>query len=493
MIRPVFAQVEKAVDEMIEKIKNKPDKRLFLLFAPTQGGKTAFIERLYARLKEIYPNAMGLYVVAHNHTDFVDQIKTRIEHLEAQDLYFLSLRERRLGKIKKRPLKSFQNDPIFIFFDENHFGDGCEQTIDRWLKHNGLYPIKQTFMIGVSATPFSSALKAKDTTVHYSQALMPSYKSVTMMLKNGDIEEATPIMGLQNKKLVVFTESPSYQFLEKTILENDSGYCLLRIPKKKDALFFEKELKKKFGKKVFIRHWNQENPIDSPGDYLSIYRANVVTIIIVQCKARMGSTLNTALVKMVYDYSPNGAIATVVQGLLGRACGHGKIDHKVKVFSHLLQAQAYSLFENGKIDEFSDFVLEHELKTSPRSKVELTDGDGIVTKVFDYDPLEKMDLLKKKVLTSLTQTYGSLTQFNKTVMRTLSENNFEGYWYEEILDGKVDSYVANKRLLRDGDSITSILIDNREAQNKVYATFRLESSTLKTEIVPKENSIYSKM
>ncbi len=395
MIRPVFAQVEKAVSDMLEKMKNYPDERLFLLAAPMQSGKTAFIEKMYAKLKELYPNAMGLYVVAHNHVDFVDQIKTRIEHLESQDLYFLSLRERRLGKIKKRPLKSFQNDPIFIFFDENHFGDGCEQTIDRWLEHNGLYPTKRTYMIGVSATPFSSALRAKETTVHYSQDLMPSYKSVTMMLKNGDIEEAEPILGIENKKRVILTNSSAYKFLEKTIQESDSGYCIFRIPKFTDALFFEKELKKKFGKRIHVRHWNQENSIDSPTDYFSVYRANVITIILLQQKARMGSTIPSAQIKMVYDYSHNAAIATVAQGLLGRMCGHGKLDHKVKVFSHLLQAQAYSLFENGKIDEFSSFILDEHLKTSARSKVQLTDGDGIITEVFDYDSLKNKKLIDR--------------------------------------------------------------------------------------------------
>ena len=101
--------------------------------AAMQSGKTAFIEHMWAELKKSFPEAIGLYVVSHNHKDFISQNFQRLEHLQALDFHCLTLKERRLGKIKKRPLKSYTNQPVFIFFDESHFGDRVSQTIDNWL------------------------------------------------------------------------------------------------------------------------------------------------------------------------------------------------------------------------------------------------------------------------------------------------------------------------------------------------------------------------
>lgn len=489
----LFAQVTKAVDEMMDMILNRPDERFFLLMASMQSGKTAFIEVMYTRLKQQFPDAIGLYVVAHNQKDFIGQNHNRLEHLESMDFYCLTLKDRRLDKIKKRPQKSFQNTPIFVFFDENHFGDGCEQTVDLWLARNGLYPRKQTYMIGISATPFSSALRAQETTVRFDLKLMPKYKSVTTMLKNGDIEEATPLLGIVNKKFTILKDTPVYKYMEKIILNNDSGYCILRIPQQCNALLLEKELKKIFGKKIHVRHWNQKNPIGSAVDYFSYYRLGVVTIVLLQQKARMGSTIPTDHIRMVYEFSPSGAIATIAQSLLGRMCGHGKLNHNVKVFTHFKQAEAFSLFENGKFDEFANFISAHQLKPSQRSKVTLTDGDGIVTEIFEI-PFTSKGLIKKDVLSLLAQTYGPLPQFTKTVVRMLSKNKFEGYWYKEILNRTIDGTVdlaANKRLLRDGKNKTAILIDDRTANFKVYATFRLNDSIMKRTVIPKDSSIYS--
>ena len=150
MNKPIYPQVEKAVNEMMQKISESPDARFYQLLAAMQSGKTQFIIEMYLKFKEEFPNAMGLYIVGHNHKDFIEQNFTRLEHLENHDLYCLTLRERRQSKIKGRPLKSYTNDPVILFYDENHFAEKIEQTIDCFLKANGLYPNKNVFIIGVS-------------------------------------------------------------------------------------------------------------------------------------------------------------------------------------------------------------------------------------------------------------------------------------------------------------------------------------------------------
>ena len=486
----LFAQVTKAVNEMMGMILNRPDERFYLLMAPMQSGKTQFIQDMYCKFREHYPNCMGLYVVAHNHKDFIDQNFTRLEHLSSIDLHCLTLRERRLGRVKNRPLKSFTNDPLVIFFDENHFGDGVSQTIDNWLKFNKLYPAKNVYLIGVSATPFSSVLRAVNTTVMYDSALMPTYKSVTAMLNRGDIEEATPILKKVKNKMVVIEEAPAFKYLENIINTKDNGYIILRIPKKEDAQFLEKDLIKRFGKKVFIRHWNQTHQILSPNEFFSVYRKNVITIVIVQQKARMGNTIPSRFAHMVYDYSPSSAVATVSQGLEGRMCGHGKINDQVKIFAHIKQATAYSLFEQGKFEEFYEYMSIHGLKASQRSLVATSTGQEIVTEIITSLTSDR-STVRTQVKNHLTQKFGKNPLFGEMVVRLLTKNEWEGYWYKSIIDNEINE-ASNKKLMRDTNKV-SVLIDDRLVPHKVYATFRTGAYTPTNDLIPKPTSIYSQI
>lgn len=131
-----------------------------VLAAGMQSGKTKYIACTHELLKEIYPKTLSLYVTAHTHKDFIKQNKDVLGHLEAIDLHCLTLSDRRKDRIKGRCISQYTNDPIIIFFDESHFGDGLEQTIDEWIKRNELHPSRRVVFIGVSATPFSSIERA---------------------------------------------------------------------------------------------------------------------------------------------------------------------------------------------------------------------------------------------------------------------------------------------------------------------------------------------
>jgi hypothetical protein len=486
-----FKQVEKAVNDMMALIIGKPNERFFLLSAPMQSGKTQFIEEMFCELKKHFPKIMGLYVVSHNHKDFISQNFLRLEHLESIGLHCLTLKERRLSKIKNRPLKSFSNEPVVIFFDENHFGDAVQQTIDQWLMFNDLYPAKNVYLLGSSATAFSSVLRASNTTILYDQSLMPTYKSVTTMINRGDIEEATPLIRINKKKMELIEESGAFKCLDETIKTKESGYVIIRVPQKEQAYFLEEAFKKKFGKEALhIRHWNQANQIESPSEYFSIYRRGVVTIVLVQQKARMGNTIPTKFLHMVYDFSPNASITTIAQGLLGRVCGHNKIQDSVKVFTHLKQAQAYSLFEQGKFQEFYDFVEKNNLKASQRSCIDVTEEKNIHTEIIYTYELGRPAVLSQ-IKNHLHSIFGEVISSRDVVFRKLSrnQNEKEGDWYKEIIDNPLDD-ASHKKLMRDPGKI-SVLVDDRKIPASVYITFengeRLNSGAL----VPKTSSIYS--
>lgn len=486
-----FPQVEQAVQEMIQKILTQTTERLFLLMAPMQSGKTQFIEDMYIEFRKHFPNCMGLYVVSHNHKDFISQNFCRLEHLQCFDLHCLTLRERRLGKVKDRPLKSFANDPVIIFFDENHFGDGVYQTIDNWLRFNNLRPGKNVYMIGVSATPFSSIYAASESTVCYDPRLMPSYKSISLMLDRGDVVEATPIIKKNKGVLEILWNAPALLHLDHLIKTEDSGTAIIRVSTKEQGVFLEKELVKKYSKdKLFVRHWNQDNQIDNPTTFFSARRNHLFTVVIVQQKGRMGTTFKTDFIKMVYDFCPRAAVATVAQGLPGRCCGHEKINDQVKVFSHLEQLEAYSLFERGLFDEFNEYLSEHDLKSSQRSHVARVKDETHYVEVMESIVLDK-DAIKKQVKDFLVVKHGPMPLFDSTIVRTLSENKKEkeGSWYENIIDRPLDK-AGIKKLSRDPGKV-AILIDDRAIPCRIFAGYRFENSAALTKLVARPTSIFA--
>jgi hypothetical protein len=164
-------QVRKAAAVMLELIAK--ELNLCVLAAAMQSGKTEFIACLHELLKKMFPRCLSLYVTAHNHLDFVSQNFCRLEHLKSQDLYCLTLRERRKSLIGKKRLGAFTNDPVFVFYDESHFGDAVEQTIYNWLKENDLYPSRRVALVGISATPFSSIERAGNAVVRSVSPICP--------------------------------------------------------------------------------------------------------------------------------------------------------------------------------------------------------------------------------------------------------------------------------------------------------------------------------
>ena len=159
--RKYHQQVFKAARESLNLV-DEHKMNFIVVAAGMQAGKTDYIACTHELLKEVYPKTLSLYVTAHNHLDFRYQNFSRLEHLENTDLYCLTLADRRKDKIKGKLIYQYSNDPIVIFFDESHFGDGLDQTVDSWIQRNGLSPSRRVIFVAISATPFSSIERAQE-------------------------------------------------------------------------------------------------------------------------------------------------------------------------------------------------------------------------------------------------------------------------------------------------------------------------------------------
>lgn len=204
----------------------------------------------------------------------------------------------------------------------------------------------------------------------------------------------------------------------------------------------------------------------------------------------MGNTIPTKYVHMVYDYSPSASVATVAQGLLGRMCGHGKIQDEVKVFTHIRQAIAYSLFEQGKLQECFRYISANGLKASQRSVVETTTGQEATTEILKTKTSDRASILSL-VRCHLEKRFKRDFKNDGMVIRRLSKNDKEGYWYREIIDKPLDES-AHKKLLRDPNKV-SVLIDDRKIPHIIYVTLNTGEYRPVSNLVPKPSSIYSQI
>jgi hypothetical protein len=489
ILKKYHKQVRVATVKMLNRLL-RGDTNFATLLAPMQSGKTEYIACFFELVRIIYPQALGLYVTSHNHLEFVQQNWDRLEHLEPQDLYCLTLRERKLSLIKNRPLSTFTNQPVFTLYDESHFGDGAKQTIHQWLIANRLYPAKQIFFVGISATPFSSYSigTQNDTLINFERKDMPSYKSVSFMLRRGLISEATPlILESESEGPCLDEENEAFKCLKKHVRKNSGGYAIIRTRKAEEAFFLESEFYKRFPKhKIFVKHWNMGSQIENPKEYFSNFKPGIFIIVLVQQKARLGSTIPTDYIRFVHEYSPKGTVATISQSLMGRCCGHGKLKHPVQVFTHLRQAEAYSLFECGKYAEFADFIKKYRLKPSQRSRVseetlEAINGD------FKIAPRANKKEIISLVRDRILKEQGSVEQF-RPIVRSWSTNKKDRPDYEQIIaEGK------NPALNKESGShgFVSIFYDNRERKNRVYFSYKTDVVLRQRTVVGSDDSFFS--
>ncbi|MGK5088953.1 hypothetical protein WDW86_15450 [Bdellovibrionota bacterium FG-2] len=480
-------QVIKAAHEVLSFVKG--GYSLIACQASPQTGKTELIECAYELLQREFPDSLGLYVCAHNHLDFVDQNFPRLEHLESKDLYCLGLRQRRRSLVGKKPLSSFKNTPVVVFFDEDHFGDGSEQTIHSWLRTNNLCPGRKIFLIGVSATGFTIIKRAGKAVVRMQLSDMPIYKSITYMFEHGHIKNSTPMLVGHAEERRVDQSNEAFQQLNHLIKGGIGGYAIIRV-NGKDAPILDAKLKRLHQNRVHVRHWNQANQISNPEAYFSQKRG-VFVVVIVQQKARMGNTIPTQHLKLVYEHSPKPTVATVAQGLLGRCCGHGKLTHKVTVYSHRNHAEAYMLFETGYLDDFFTYLEAHGLRASQRAKLAATEMQSYEGKLPGYAGIQRSEIVES-VLNDLRKRHGLTPPVVCAAVRrwTTNKNKEERHRYTQAI-ALGDNPTLTKPN-REAGSL-SIYLDNRKDRHHLYYAYRSNKVLVKADLVASDDSFYSEI
>ncbi len=328
--------------------------------------------------------------------------------------------------------------------------------------------------------------------IFFDQNLMPTYKSVTLMLERGDIIEPDFLIDQQRGEDLIFnSKSNVFLHLKKLAKERVDGYAIVRVRNKKQAKFLEHQIRKRIrGKHIYVKHWNQTEPID-PRSYFTDKCDGVLTVVIVQKKAAMGNSISTEHLRFVYDYSPRAALSTIVQGLLGRCCGHGKIEHRVTVFTHVQHAEAYSLFEQGCMLEFAQYLKTSGIKPSGRSTIARTFAPILSGQIQIKHFLESRDEARSLVKRELKKKLGSNLKINGTIAtRFLSaQNNIQmKIRYEKQIEKGINPTVVQG--LEKIPGKTELFYDHRSGI--IYYGYRLIGED-QYSVIPKETSIYTQI
>lgn len=395
-------------------------KRTGLIAWPMQSGKTNIIACVFHLLKALIPNLHGIFICANDQVDLRRQNLERLEHLP--DFEVLTRVDRkRWNDVTRRAL-------LIVFYDENHFGDGIDMTVNEFLEQHGIKRSEKIAFCGVSATPFTS-LGCLDFQIwpDLKSLEKDGYNSPGMMLKRSRIQLADKLFSRPNPMgaIEINENANVYKHMVRAITRKiPSGYAMVRA-RLDESQALEAHLKKKFGGRVFIKYWNMHAKDFSPESFFSVRRTGVFTIVMVQHKARMGNTIDTRHFEFLYENSPSACLDTILQSFIGRACGFGKQDHRAVVYSNPKMAEAYTKLISSQGSEkelvdFRSFCIANDIRPAVRATLHSRKAEFevevVAEKHFKETEAEKVRPWIERVTSGKGFREGSVRTLSKTTI-----------------------------------------------------------------------------
>lgn len=338
-------EIVKTVANVIKKFVEHTD---VLITAEMQSGKTDCMRRM-------------LYVI-NNHNQDLQEMGI---HIERYNVYVIlcassiNLKLQLKTKLPEIPTKIFHlNDIIkflsnpyeysslfvrmatdsLVIFDESHCDAEVGKTIDRLRKKlNEISEEYSTdyYKLATSATPYEQVYAG------YAKVIMKpasGYYGLQQMFKQKNVVQS---MNLENA-------TECNQLFKSINLTN--RYYIFRLPssKEQEVLMMknvETHFKKsKRGSDSYIYDMNYRDNINN----LINHRPKKPTIIYLRDKLRMGEYLNTRYVHLVHDNPDVTYSHTVVQSLIGRCCGYGKMENGTLIYCDYEKAyQHYQWIKSG--------------------------------------------------------------------------------------------------------------------------------------------------
>jgi hypothetical protein len=333
-------QFEKA-KEIYNNFKDKDNKRLSLIVAETQMGKTGIMQALTREFIEndnIEPNNI-LILTGLSSCEWVRQTQDRFIDMIKPNIFHRNTIEKFQNKLKDTP-------NLLIFLDEVHIATELKNNMGKIFKSCGLLNINNLVernikIIQISATPdaiLSELYKWDETNYNISIIKSPDdYIGIEKLLNNGQIFEYKTLLELNNVKEI------------KTLIESKYGnnfkYHLIRVQTNaKDNKITIDNINKIFNNdNYYIKHFCTKDNValkefdDLNENYLD-NKPNRHTIIVIKEKVRCSYTINKTHIGILYERKAlkEQNEMTIIQGFLGRACGYyDNSDRNIIIFTNI--------------------------------------------------------------------------------------------------------------------------------------------------------------
>lgn len=223
------------------------------------------------------------------------------------------------------------------------FGISYNEDPKNWCNDNGI-----NYVVSVSATPYALLIKDKLNPIIQKVQLQTNsqYNSVKTMNNRGILHKSQPLTQVvkttKQRKVSIFTKNVLQQFIQKC-KQSGNGFLLVRTRWHETM---KKHIQATYGDSIDSKEYNSKNKnIKDISKLLKtdIRDINKPTVVFISGSLRAGKTMKINQfknVKMILD-SDNSKNDTVAQGLLGRCCGYGKKDIRIKIYCDLEQVDNY--------------------------------------------------------------------------------------------------------------------------------------------------------
>jgi len=443
--------------EIIEIFINNPNNiRWAILLAQMQSGKTETY--LFVGSELIRRNLVKSVVIfsGNAETDLKEQLLKEVEgkgdakfygkydiYLEEKEHINNRIRRDILSKVKSNiqvlwgtELKKCSNkytETLFVW-DESHFAQNLEQCPDKFLTNAGISANgdcmtlreKRNFLISTSATPFSEMSDLHHLTQNKQVVYMKpgiGYNSVKAIRDSGRLKSFKTIEeGLVNalngsysgnKYGIVRITSKNEEIVKSIITRNGWSYVIFDSISKEEV------------REKGLQTWNGMNntPIEN-------------IVILLRGKCRMGKNLEKKHVAFVMETAKNSNTDTVLQGLLGRACGYSEGSSSIDIYLHekIVNGEEINkyieLIEGNEImpSKARNLVKERIIGTRPIIPIKIT---------CNFTRLPKRDIILSTIHNALnTNTY-------------IQNNNTESD-FNEVIEKFNRAYNTSKKNLKIG-------------------------------------------
>lgn len=242
---------------------------------------------------------------------------------------------------------TFELKKTLVIVEESHLDQTKGQQMDKFLKRmglslNGEMPTSSTYIVSVSATPFSevSSLTYNKSVSKAEVKLIPAegYRGVKYFLENNLIHE--------------FFDISSRQFGE-LVRSSGNKYNLIRITSRAKM----EELARKYTRVFDVRFFLQEKKTISISDMA--VAPTKPTIVFLNGLLRCGKVVPKNHIGFVWEGGKKPKADTALQGLLGRMCGYyatGAASPHIYISSTILKKKLVGDKMMNELDRYVEFA-----------------------------------------------------------------------------------------------------------------------------------------